>query len=283
MFMAIIDNMKSDEKRTLFTEVLSDYYEYIKCYSDSTQKVYRSRFSHFLKNGAPKYVQNITSKHINRYKNYLIKSGVKRQTVNGYFAVINNFFRWFYDTYEFEGLPTNISYLKQEPPERRFITKTEYELLLLFNSGVDKDVVQFLANTGLRSSEFLNLKANDYKGNYLYIRKDKRSIARRIPLNRTTKSILNRYINRLDNTIKLAKRKYRKWLLRLCNRSARRAHIEKFSPRSLRLFFASRLYEEGVPVEKISNLLGLKHVISSEIYHQTSEMGLGGLTDCLDK
>ncbi len=277
--------MKSEEKRMLFAEILSDYFDYIKCYSESTQKVYRPKLIHFLKHGAPEYVQDITNKHINQYKSSLLKSGKKNQTVNTYLAAINSFYRWFYDTYEFEDIPNKITYLIGESIERRVLTKTEYEIVLIFNSGINKDVVQLLANTGLRSSEFLNLKATDYEGDYLYIRKDKGSIGRRIPLNKTTKSILNRYINHTENIINFIKstQAYNKWLLRLCYRSARIAHIENFSPRNLRHFFACQLNNKGVPIETISSLLGLKHVISSEIYHQASERNLKGLTDCLDK
>jgi len=60
------------------------------------------------------------------------------------------------------------------------------------------------------------------------------------------------------------------------------AGIERFGPHAIRHFFATRLMRQGVPLAKISKILGHASIKTTEqIYIHWLPKDVLGLTDCL--
>jgi len=263
-------------------DVLENYLMWAKRFTKNTQAVYKSYIVYFLNNFAPDNLWNLTREHIEVFINHQLKRELKNKSINLCLAAINSFCEYLQTTYGLENPMRYIKRLKNEAPEVRLLSPAEYEQVIKSNTGLDKDVVVLLAHTGLRASEFLNLKATDFEGDFLQVRQGKGRKNRFVPINETSKIILKRYLNNQSNSINFSKSNYRKWLWRLCRRCARKANIEPFSPHTLRHYFAVSLHRSGVPIEDISTILGHSNISTTEIYLHLNERKLIGVTDVLD-
>ena len=81
--------------------------------------------------------------------------------------------------------------LRQEP---RVLTGQEYKFIVNFVDGIDRDILVWLGNTGLRKSEFAAMRWGDIPTDLKYIRvHGKGDKTRVVPLNTTCKEILLKY------------------------------------------------------------------------------------------
>ena len=123
--------------------------------------------------------------------------------------------------------------ISEDPPKQRVVYAEEYALILKHVRGMDRDIFEFLASTGLRRDEFHRLQWDCISSDYQSIKlKGKGRKARVIPLNNTCCEILRRY-ERIDGPLQLSQRYPGKtgtyWL---CKRLARDIGIPRFGPHS---------------------------------------------------
>lgn len=166
----------------------------------------------------------------------------------------------------------------EQSPTRDINFLTEEELDLLFRetdksrSGLLSSFVRFLANTGLRRSEALNLKWTDIdeKGGFIHVRKSKNGSARIIPLESAALRALAS-LNRKSEYVFMRKngqRPDKDSFLKPLQRAARRAQIQKrIDIHTLRHSYGSNKLRGGWGLKKVSMMLGHSDVqITAEIY-----------------
>ena len=96
---------------------------------------------------------------------------------------------------------------------------------------------------------------------------------RTIPVNQTARDVLPVLQPASRNAL---------WLQ--CNRLACRAGVRSFGPHSLRHYFATQLLLLGVPIAKVSKLLGHRSIRTTErCYSHILPDDLANCTDVLDK
>jgi integrase len=233
--------------------------------SPLTKKIYEQRLNDFFKfvNGK----QNITAEDIEKFLN-LLKKKNKTSTLNGYISAIRSFYNWIDLNYDIKNIAKRINSLPCLPPDQRIITAQEYEKLLKILQNPDKAVITFLANTGLRAQEFLDLSRTpaNIQTDYLVIN-GKGTKQRLVPFN-----------FRKDKPLTKA------WLDWICHKASRKAEIPHFTAHSLRHYFATSLKNSGVSTDIISKLMGHSSpIVTSQVYIHWTFEDLRGKTNCLDK
>ena len=252
-----------------------NFFVYCKRHTLRTQQHYQYVINRFI-NSLPKStlrVQQIDHKHIQEYLYRLRDASCKNRTLNAHLTVIKSFCRYNADRFDIPNPASKVKMLKEEPPELHFIKPKEYQKILDIAPGVIRDRLIFLANTGLRVSEFSRLSAKDinFELNTITIVGKGRK-QRTIPLNETAREVLPRL-----------KPGSRKSLWLSFSRLAHKVGIPKFGPHSLRHYFATQLLLKGVPIIKVSRLLGHKSIRTTEqIYAHILTADLADATRVLD-
>jgi len=204
----------------------------------------------------------------------------KRRTANGYLITLKSFYRWRTDHTEKENIAAHIKLLKEDPVRQRFIREDEYDKLLAVAEGMEKDILQFFANVGLRRKEFLTLKLENISTDKSHLDIIGKGRKRRIiPLNSIAKNILNKYPH-----LEFTQYKHPSYLNRMCEKLAKKADVEKFSVHSLRHYFATRLVKAGVSLVKVSKLLGHSDILTTfRVYLHLASEDIMDATFCLTK
>jgi len=243
------------------------------------------RFTKF----APVYAANLKAEHIDNYITHVLENNNKNRTANAHLTVLKSFCRWLAENHDVPNPSLEIKMLAEDPPKVRVLDDQEYQKVLDVCKPKERDVIIFLAHTGLRISEFQHLTwdniSDDRRFIKLMIVKGRRQ--RLIPLNSTCKTILsNGSRNPNSNSIQFLKNYMlsRDSVYRMCKKLARHAGIPVFGPHALRHYFATVLYRKGVPLQFISKCLGHADTRTTEqIYvHLFPPRDLLGVTDILD-
>ncbi len=260
-------------KQITVAECYNSFKLHIKCFSQETQNQYTRTLDKFIKY-VPEHFENISVEHIERF---IFSGELKASSRNTYLFAIKSFFRWANENHGVENIALKIKKLKNPPPKQRILSREEYEKVIESTSGFTRDVITFLSNTGLRISELLFLTKENINEQFIVIVGKGGCRVRRIPLNSTVKYIL------ADSAFLSSLRfKSRYHLNYLCIKAAKKAGIPKFSPHSLRHFFASELHYKGISIYVISKLLGHRSVLTTTaIYVHWEANDLIGVTECL--
>lgn len=241
----------------------------------STQTNYRGALKRFI-DSMPADLHDITAEDIERYILALHRT-LKASSCNVILTAIKAFFRWLED---FEGVPNparKIKLLKQLPPKQRILSQKEYQKVLASTTDHRRAMLCFLGNSGLRVSEFLNLRSESIVDGFITVLATKTRKERQVPINANIRQILT------DNPdfFNLNLRKSRKWLYKQCCKTAKQANIEKFGPHSLRHYFITTMILKGVPVPIVARIAGDKVETILAIYTHIFNKDLVGATDCL--
>lgn len=154
--------------------------------------------------------------------------------------------------------------LLREPSGRvRYLSDDEEtKLIEKLPSDADRDCVRFLLNTGLRKSEFLNLrwKDVDLRAGVLTIPRSKNGATRHVPLNSTVRQILGHLPRTLDGSKLVFPNSVGgpdlRWAEKTFPEALSAAEIEDFRLHDVRHTFAGRLAMQGVDLRTIQELGG---------------------------
>ena len=126
-------------------------------------------------------------------------------------------------------------------------------------------IVVSLANTGMRISELLNLKLNNYKEEITIIGKGNKQ--RNIQLNDTMMNIIDLYIrNRNSNSPYLFVSQNGDKLDRSTINAIFNEHSKKITPHKLRHYFATSYLANGGNIRQLQELLGHTSLNTTSIY-----------------
>lgn len=237
---------------------------------EHTRQVY-GRVLTLLVDYIPENLADCRSEH---FEQYLMTLKLSNSTKNLHIAVIKSAFRWISENYNIPDYSRRIRRFPALPPKQRIISPEEFRLLCEKCPKNILDTLIFLAFTGLRVSEFCSITSENIGQDFLTV-VGKGGKERRIPLNKTLKSLLNEHI------IKFSKSRCTIWLL--CQKAASLAGIPHFSPHSLRHYFATQLHKSKISTTDIAKVLGHKNsTVTETVYFHWGDEDLRGLTDCLD-
>ena len=269
----------------MLSDLVLTWFDYIyQRYAPKTVIQYKLVLRQFLASLPPNVsISQITPSHILNYTTNLSKTKHTNRTCNDYLIAIRSFYHWAADNYNITNPTIRIRNLREQPPKIRILGENEYQMILSVAKNENKDAIQFLANTGLRRNEFRFLKWCDFTIEYIYV-DGKANKNRIVPLNSICKKIIANYPKENERPQFIQKfTPYRERLYRLCQSLANQAKIPPFGPHALRHFFATRLIQAGVPLIKVSKILGHANtLITQQIYVHLVPEDLTGVTDCLE-
>lgn len=261
-------------------EAISTWLGYCRRYTERTQSHYSFVIHNFAKT-LPEItlIGDLNACYINAYISKIL-SYATNATANRHLIPIKSFFRWLSENYGLPNRAEPVRFLREDPPQQRFLSLEEITLALAVCSIEERDCLNFLLNTGLRASECCALTWPDITDDWIIVRKAKGRKRRKIPLNSTLRKILARYPR---NTHIRFLKSDRKRLYHLCCKASRKAGISRFGPHALRRAFATNLAEANVPLAHISILLGHSSLRTTELYLGVTYASVLGDTECLCK
>jgi integrase len=151
---------------------------------------------------------------------------------------------------------------------------------------MDRDILIWFANTGIRKEEFRNIKWCDIPTDMKFLRvTGKGRKFRIVPLNNNCREVLRRYERLDDNqplqiTQRYPGKESASWLMK---RIAMKIGIPRAGIHSVRHYFATKMIRRGVNIYKLSKILGHSQISTTEaIYIHLAPVDLLGITDVLD-
>ena len=280
-------------KPVFLDEVFEEWKVYCLRYTEATQKLYIREVEKFIEQlpEAVNYISDIQTIHVNQYINAQMSRGLANRSVNNTLASIKNLCDYMHKNYEIPNPCEGMEKLKEEPPDHNFLTEEEYQKVLSHTDEIAIPWVKFLANTGLRASEFSRLKFKDcdFKERTITVIGKGRK-RRTVGLNNTALTVfkeckLGRKINDKDHIfvradgLPMDRHTVNHYILKAC----RNAGLDRGGPHALRHYFATSLLLKGVPIIHVSLLLGHSSVtITQKIYSHILPSDLKGVTDILD-
>ncbi len=184
-------------------------------------------------------------------------------------------------------LPKKLKIPKKVPV---VLTKEEVsKLIRAANNPKHKLAVELLYSSGLRLSELVNIKVNDFEPaeRVGWVRAGKGAKDRMIILSEKFVNDFEKYIKKNPAQSYLFSARSEKISARaiqkLVSGCAKRASInKKVSPHTLRHSFATHLLEAGVDIRKIQELLGHADLSTTQIYTKVSTTELKKIKSPLD-
>lgn len=253
---------------------VSEFKRHCKRHTKRTQGLYEDITTCFIESLPNNVVriQQIEAAHIKEFCHLLRDKGNSNRTINSKLTVVKSFCRFCEDFYGIKNPAKAVPMLTEDPPKARWLSRKEYDKALEVATDLAKDRIVFLANTGLRSSELAKLRLNPEMKAITVTGKGRKE--RTIPLNSKAQDVLKRkniYAPVTKNSLELQ-----------FARVAEKAKIPKFGPHALRHFFATELLKAGVPIIKVSMLLGHASVTTTQRrYAHILSADLEGVTDIL--
>lgn len=230
-----------------------------------------------------KEIDQLEDGDIERYKNYLLKHGLKAKSINRKLASINQFLKY---------IGSQVKFKKIKEQRNNFLndvlTKEEIEKLLKScKDNIRNRTIMFtLYKTGLRVSELLKLTISDANKKAIDI-EGKGGKYRKIPIPKSVKESWNDYLKvRIrDDSNKLfigtqgpLKRSSINSIIKK-HAGIAKVKKEKAHPHNFRHAFCKALVENGVPIETIADLAGHSSLETTRIYTTKTEKELRDILD----
>ena len=282
-----------------YEEAFVNYLRYERNMSPETIRAYEKDLHQFIRffskgDGIPVTPGEITSLQVREYLADLRDKNYQKTTVVRKLATIRSFYKFLQKKGHVMASPlTEIQTPKVEKRLPHFLAVEEVERLLsapqgtTFQSLRDRAILEVLYSTGLRVSELtsLNVADIDITGEILKARgKGRRE--RIMPMGRPALDSVARYIEARSAVPRINESDPDALFLnrfgdRLSSRSIRKImdkYIkvtglnEKTSPHTLRHSFATHLLNRGANLRMVQELLGHKHLSTTQIYtHVTTQ------------
>lgn len=231
----------------------------------------------FLKGKGISQVSAVNQTLLDQFKANLDKNGYTAKSISRKINSIKTFFRFLKSQKIIENDPaTSVSHPKYEIKPPRILSKIEYRSL---RDACRDDIrisaiVELMLQTGIRIGELANLKIEDYKDGGLYIRPYESHEARTIPLNKSAKNALEKYLSQRPQNIKeksiFVTKTGRPFLVRNIRSAIERyftqGEIKNAKVNDLRHTWIYYQLEAGVSVAAIAKLAGHKRVSTTEKY-----------------
>lgn len=273
-------------------QILSEYLDYLeveKGLSQNTLDAYRTDLECFFEFCNKADVNNILRTQINLYIRNLHEKNYNPSSIIRKIASIKGFFKWACSN---EIVKNNPAQTLEPPklPQRlpKVMTVSEIQEILNQNlTEIHRVIIELLYGCGLRVSELVNLKTNDYNLNTKFLEcTGKGSKERIVPLGKKAVEAINKYlpkreylVQKYDIHTKLllindkGKNVTRQEVYQFIKSQGKKLH-KKISPHTLRHSFATHLIENGADLRVVQELLGHSDVSTTQLYTHISKKRL---------
>lgn len=236
-------------------------------------------------------LQNISNSNkttVIAYLLYLQKKGRATSTISRNLASIRSFYQYIAKNKMIDQDPTaELESPKVEKKLPQILSTQEVELLLEQPQCVDlkgfrdKAMLELLYATGIRVSELIQLNVPDLNLEIAFIRCNKGTRERMIPIGSMAIAALKEYLNK-SRPLLIQKsdekalfvninggRLTRQGFWKIIKQYKNQAQISKdITPHTLRHSFAAHLLENGADLRSIQEMLGHSDISSTQIYAQ---------------
>lgn len=225
------------------------------------------------------------------YLLHLQKKGRATSTISRNLASIRSFYQYLHKIKIMDNDPTSeLESPKVEKKLPQILSTQEVELLLdqpkcLDLKGIrDKAMLELLYATGIRVSELISLNVEDINLELGFIKCNKGSRERSIPIGSISVSAVQEYLSKSRNFLIQdseeealfvnvnGRRLTRQGFWKIIKHYKNQANINKdITPHTLRHSFAAHLLENGADLRSIQEMLGHSDISSTQIYAQLAK------------
>lgn len=236
-------------------------------------------------------IANTNKTTVIAYLLHLQKKGRATSTISRNLASIRSFYQFLFKNNVTEVDPTTeLESPKVEKKLPQILSTKEVELLLdqpkcLDLKGIrDKAMLELLYATGIRVSELISLNMNDINLDLGFIKCNKGSHERTIPIGSISIAAVHEYLDKsrnfliqdLDDSALFVningRRLTRQGFWKIIKHYKNQANINKdITPHTLRHSFAAHLLENGADLRSIQEMLGHSDISSTQIYAQIAK------------
>ncbi len=273
-------------------QVLSEYLDFLeieKGLAENTLEAYRRDLTSFFE-----FCENVTVDKIQRNQIYsyirnLHEKKYSPTSIMRKIASLRGFFKWALINEKVNTDPT-LTLEQPKVPQRlpKVITVQEINEILNQNlTSLHKVIIELLYGCGLRVSELVNLKINDYdlKSRYLECT-GKGSKDRIVPMGKKAVEAIEKYLPERNYLIQKFNLNTKQLLINEKGKNVTRQEVYSFiheqgkklhkaiSPHTLRHSFATHLLENGADLRVVQELLGHSDVATTQLYTHISKKRL---------
>lgn len=274
------------------TQILSEYLEFLeieKGLAENTLDAYRTDLNAFFdfcsdtdidkiqRTGINSYIRNLHEKHYS-------PTSIMRKT-----ASLRGFFKWASSNGIIKDNPA-ITLEQPKIPQKlpKVMTIEEVNILLNQNlTNLQRVIAELLYGCGLRVSELVNLKTNDYDLNSKFLEcTGKGSKDRIVPMGKKAIKAIKEFLPERDYNMQKYNIQSKFLLINEHGKHVTRQEVYTFiheqgkklhksiSPHTLRHTFATHLLENGADLRVVQELLGHSNVSTTQLYTHISKKRL---------
>lgn len=274
------------------TQILAEYLDFLeieKGLSKNTLEAYRRDLSNFFDFCNDIDISKIQRTQINSYVRNLHEKKYSPTSIMRKIASLRGFFKWACANEKTKSNPT-LTLEQPKIPQKLPKVMTAEEINSILNQDLSKlhrVIIELLYGCGLRVSELVNLKINDYDLNGKYLEcTGKGSKDRIVPLGKKAISAIKNYLPEREYTLQKYNLQSKQLLINEKGKQVTRQEVYTFiheqgkklhkaiSPHTLRHTFATHLLENGADLRVVQELLGHSDVSTTQLYTHISKKRL---------
>lgn len=274
------------------TQILAEYLDFLeieKGLSENTLEAYRRDLINFFDFCNDIDISKIQRTQINSYVRNLHEKKYSPTSIMRKIASLRGFFKWACANEKTKSNPT-LTLEQPKIPQKLPKVMTAEEINSILNQDLSKlhrVIIELLYGCGLRVSELVNLKINDYDLNGKYLEcTGKGSKDRIVPLGKKAISAIKNYLPEREYTLQKYNLQSKQLLINEKGKQVTRQEVYTFiheqgkklhkaiSPHTLRHTFATHLLENGADLRVVQELLGHSDVSTTQLYTHISKKRL---------
>lgn len=274
------------------TQILAEYLDFLeieKGLSKNTLEAYRRDLSNFFDFCNDIDISKIQRTQINSYVRNLHEKKYSPTSIMRKIASLRGFFKWACANEKTKSNPT-LTLEQPKIPQKLPKVMTAEEINSILNQDLSKlhrVFIELLYGCGLRVSELVNLKINDFDLNGKYLEcTGKGSKDRIVPLGKKAISAIKNYLPEREYNLQKYNLQSKQLLINEKGKQVTRQEVYTFiheqgkklhkaiSPHTLRHTFATHLLENGADLRVVQELLGHSDVSTTQLYTHISKKRL---------
>ena len=274
------------------TQILAEYLDFLeieKGLSKNTLEAYRRDLSNFFDFCNDIDISKIQRTQINSYVRNLHEKKYSPTSIMRKIASLRGFFKWACANEKTKSNPT-LTLDQPKIPQKLPKVMTAEEINSILNQDLSKlhrVIIELLYGCGLRVSELVNLKINDFDLNGKYLEcTGKGSKDRIVPLGKKAISAIKNYLPEREYNLQKYNLQSKQLLINEKGKQVTRQEVYTFiheqgkklhkaiSPHTLRHTFATHLLENGADLRVVQELLGHSDVSTTQLYTHISKKRL---------
>lgn len=274
------------------TQILAEYLDFLeieKGLSKNTLEAYRRDLSNFFDFCNDIDISKIQRTQINSYVRNLHEKKYSPTSIMRKIASLRGFFKWACANEKIKSNPT-LTLEQPKIPQKLPKVMTAEEINSILNQDLSKlhrVIIELLYGCGLRVSELVNLKINDFDLNGKYLEcTGKGSKDRIVPLGKKAISAIKNYLPEREYNLQKYNLQSKQLLINEKGKQVTRQEVYTFiheqgkklhkaiSPHTLRHTFATHLLENGADLRVVQELLGHSDVSTTQLYTHISKKRL---------